>query len=525
MQPNIIFICADQMAAASVGCYGSKINSTPTLDMLAREGVRFDRCYTTSPLCSPNRAAMLTGRSPVVCGVTTNNMLLNTDTPTYAHVLKHYGYRTGGFGKFHQTPMMIPLPADLNYLGFDESIPTEDPKWGPWIEWISKEHPEHLDVALAHAWQWPDRPKPMLSHRAEEARQQYLAPAIGQSGWGNMYHSPLPKEVHDSTFITNRSIDFIDRHLSEYRDKPFFCYVSYVDPHDPYNPPAPYDTMFSPEDMEDPVGKEWDDGKFPVLERYSRVHGYNEFRKDPDRVRKMKALYHGSVRFVDDEVGRIVNFVKQKGMIENTVILFTTDHGDMIGDHGLITKMAMHYDKSVRCPLIVYGRNVAKGKNCHGLTCALDFFPTFCDWAGIDEELRPPLEGKSFAGACQPKEETKRWNEISVSFGGVTSVVTDDGWRLSCYLTPGNMKKATYTNQMFNLVDDPDEQTNLYYDINYTDKKIELLERMVKVLELPRNLRQYRNMIIENKKRVWFYPAREVPLYGMDPNPFLQLQE
>ncbi len=122
---NIIFITADQLAARWLGCYGSGVDSTPTLDRLAAEGVRFERCYATFPVCAPNRATMLTGRSPVVHGITTNNYVLRTDMPTYAHVLQRQGYRTGGFGKFHQTPMHMPV-GDMAHLGFDESVVSDE---------------------------------------------------------------------------------------------------------------------------------------------------------------------------------------------------------------------------------------------------------------------------------------------------------------------------------------------------------------------------------------------------------------
>ncbi|MCL5270546.1 MAG: sulfatase-like hydrolase/transferase, partial [bacterium] len=149
-RPNIIL--ADQLAASFVGCYGSGVNSTPTLDRLAAEGVRFDRAYAHVPVCAPNRATILTGRSQEIHGVVTNNLNLVHDGPTYADVLQREGYRTGSFGKFHLSPMMYPLPRNFNFLGFDESVPSEDPRLGPWIDWIEREHPEAYEQALATCW-------------------------------------------------------------------------------------------------------------------------------------------------------------------------------------------------------------------------------------------------------------------------------------------------------------------------------------------------------------------------------------
>ena len=144
---------ADQLAAAFLRCYGGQVDSTPTLDRLAVEGVRFDRCYATHPVCAPNRATILTGRSSSVHGIISNNYTLATDNTTYAQVLRAHGYRTGGFGKFHQTPMHVPVPDSLDYLGFDESLVTEDPKW-PWLDWVQMEHLEYHEQALAMCWNW-----------------------------------------------------------------------------------------------------------------------------------------------------------------------------------------------------------------------------------------------------------------------------------------------------------------------------------------------------------------------------------
>ena len=176
---NIVYITADQLAAGMLGCYGSGVDSTPTLDGLADQGVRFDRCYATSPVCAPNRATMLTGRSPVIHGIITNNYALATDMPTYAHVLQAFGYRTGGFGKFHQTPMHVPVPENVAFLGFDESMVSEDPKWGPWLDWVKAKHPEHYEAAIALAWpQWPNSPSPDEVECCRDAKERILRPLL-----------------------------------------------------------------------------------------------------------------------------------------------------------------------------------------------------------------------------------------------------------------------------------------------------------------------------------------------------------
>ena len=149
--PHIIFIMADQLAASEVGSYESGVPSTPTLNELGENGMVFDRCYATSPVCAPNRSCFLTGRSPVVHGLVSNNFVLRTDMPTYSQVLQANGYHTGGFGKYHVTPMHCPPPASMSYLGFDESVNTDDTKW-TWYDWVAREYPDYAETALAMCW-------------------------------------------------------------------------------------------------------------------------------------------------------------------------------------------------------------------------------------------------------------------------------------------------------------------------------------------------------------------------------------
>ncbi len=514
---NIVFITADQLAAAMLGCYGSGVDSTPTLDRLAAEGVRYERCYATSPVCAPNRATMLTGRSPVVHGIITNNYALATDMPTYAHVLRAYGYRTGGFGKFHQTPMHVPVPENVAFLGFDESMISEDPKWGPWLEWVRSEHPEHFEAALALCWpQWPNSPSPGEVDACLDARNRILRPLEKASTWHLMHPSPIPPEVHDSTFITDMGLDFMRRHVDTYGDRPFFCHVSYVDPHDPYDPPEPYASMYDAEDMQDAIPAEWLDQGFKTLERAQKFHNFHELYDKPGIIRKLRALYHGSLRYLDDQIARIVNFLKSKNLWDDTILVFTTDHGDLLGDHGQITKGVKPYDKGIRCPLIVAGGGVQSAVISR-LTCTLDFYPTFCDWAGIPPDGRPPLEGKSFAGVCAGKDGGECWSEVSVAIGSTESVITDDGWRLTRFLDDNK-------GQMVNLKADPDEQHNLYADPAYADKRIELFERLINVMAHPRRVPHYRNMPLIDGVKVSIHAdkmADGVRSYDPPPSPLL----
>jgi len=497
---NILFIQADQLAARQLHCYGGGVESSPTLDRLAREGMRFDRCYTTFPVCLPNRASTLTGRSPGVHGLINGRTVLRDDTPCYAHLLRERGYRVGGFGKFHREGTSSPHPRRLDDLGFDEYVIVEDDKRGPYLEWIRDEHPEYYEMALGRLGKCQGYLTPEQEAMRARARAEVFGPLRRRTKYSHMFPSPFPAEVHDTTWITDLGIEFMDRHLDRHADAPFFCQVSYVDPHDPYDPPGPYAGMYRACDMPEPLPAEWREQGPSCMEEQNRLNCRSIRDEAPERFREAAALYHGSVRFVDDQIARLVAFLEDRGLVESTTVVFTTDHGDMMGDHGLMAKF-VHYDGSVRAPLVAWGAGVAKGA-CEDLVCALDFFPTFCEWAGVDAERLPPLEGVSFADRARGGESEDAWREIAISSNDMQSVVTDDGWRLTRWLDRD-------AGQMFHLARDPGEQRNLYDDPAHAAKKTELLERLIGVGLRPYNIPQYRglpaakqNLVMERGARI-----------------------
>jgi choline-sulfatase len=501
-QPNIVFIMADQLAAKFVGAYGSGVDSTPQLDLLAARGMRFDRSYCSATVCGPARASILTGRRPSFHGVVINNLTVPEDMPTYPKVLKSKGYRIGGFGKFHHTPMHMPLPKDLSQYGFDESVPSEDPKDGPYMEWIASQHPEWMDTALAMYWpRLYDAPE--FAGRQKKARERILDPRKNASRWNQMYSSPLPKEMHQTSFITDRALDFMRDHAAQHAEQPFFCLISYVDPHDPYDPPAPYDKMFNPADMPEAIPASWSEEKDPALAYSQNFSGFRTIASDANAIAELRALYHGSLKFMDDQIGRVISYLDQVGLSENTIIVFTSDHGEMLGDHALITKGVKFYDAGIRIPLIISGPGIDAGVSL-ALTCSLDLFPSFCGWAGIDK--KPPLEGKSLEPLCRGRDQSIPWEEVTVEgpyrqkydvyAPSSRGIITNDQWRLTVYDDQSR-------GEMFNLNDDPDENRNLYDDPKFLSEKCKLMERMVKAYMRGCAVQQYRNLPVRNGSRCY----------------------
>lgn len=500
-KPNIVFIMADQLAASFIGCYGSGVASTPTLDHIASVGVRFDRNYAVSPVCTPNRCSIFTGRSPEVHGMITNNYHLTTDAPLFTHVLKTQGYRTGGFGKFHFTEMPLHPYVDLKPYGFDEAVMTEDPRFGHWLDWIDKEHHEYYETALGLCW-----PQPYMKNyngqdieaKWHATREKILGPIEKASPWYRMYTSPLPKELQQTVYITDRSLDFLRNHHNTHADQPFCAFISYVAPHDPYDPPKPYDTMFNPADMKAPIKRAVDKYDIPELETARDYFGpdfgsgpgaFRNVSDNIDTMKKLRALYHGNIKLIDEQIARVVKYLEEIGEMENTIIVFTTDHGDMMGDHGFVAKGMMHYDTCIRTPLIVAGRGIKGGVVSPRMTSSLDLYPTFCEWAGAS--LLPPLEGKSFAGTCGGDAKDEGWSAVPVELFTAQTIVTKDQWRYTLYLEPGK-------GQMFNLKDDPEEQRDLFHDKAMNEKHLELAEDHARTYLQTHQVPQYRVLPIQN---------------------------
>ncbi len=518
-QPNLLVVLTDQLPAGILGCYGGGVDSMPALTRLARRGAQFNRAYCSVALCAPNRACLLTGRSPEAHGVTHNDLALHPSTPTFAHVLRDHGYATGGFGKFHQTPMMImerpfPVPVNLDHLGFDACAVTEDPRLGPWLEWVRENHPHHYLAALSTCWETPAMACYEIPEADLAAARRLRETRGGDFPWPLVYPSPFPPEVHQSTWIAERSIDFIEHHRATHPEQPFLCVTSFVAPHDPYDPPEPYYSMFDPAEVPDPIPATWPENGSPTLEmnwNFGPAPGFGSIARDPVALRKLRAVYHGSLKLIDDQIAQLVTCLEKQGVADNTVIVFTSDHGDMLGDHALITKGTKHFDKGIRVPLIISGAGILPGERT-ALTCALDLFPTLCDLAGV--RAWPPLEGVSLAPSCTGREGVERWraawSEVTVQICGnhqcprtaenVRSVITDDGWRLT-YLELDDRW------QMYDLANDPEEQANLFYRKEHADKRLELLTRFTYAYMQSVKCEQFRNQPVYRGRR---YPVHPV---------------
>ena len=455
---NVILIEADQLSAKWLGCYGNPAAHSPNLDRLAARGCRFDRCFVNNPVCMASRASTLTGRSAQHHGVYYNGWELGLDLPIFPQVLREGGVQTLGVGKFHLECHGRSAYNDVLKYGFDRAEVTEDIRAGDWLDWVERTHPEWYEQALATVWEMPH-----LAHYGPSGRD--LNAAIRQAKEKHppctravlTYPSIVPEEACQTRWVADRAMAFL---AERDQGRPFFLKVSFVDPHDPYDPPERFLELIDPVRIPLPVRSE-DEALRKVLERFDEVEFLELFDQvDAEEWRIIRHHYFASIAFIDEQVGRLCAFLEEEGLEEETVIIFAADHGDAMGDHGFPVKGAWHFDACIRAPLLIAGPGVASGRVAEQVVTNLDLFPTVLAMAGVAHQV--PLEGMSLRPLLEGEGWLDRPNAALIesysSYGNMAHALR--AWTVA---TPD----SRYTRfgggegMLFDLADDADEQVNL----------------------------------------------------------------
>ena len=492
-KPNILLITTDQQHFSTLGVTNPQIK-TPALDRLAREGMRFERAYCTNPTCSPSRASMITGLYPAWHGCWAIGVKLPEDVPTIGDSLQADGYETILVGKAHFQPLKSepgsesiecqPLMRDLDFWrGFH----------GPWYGF------QHVETARMHGneshagqhygiwleekgltnWkdyfqQWPPSPD-----------DRYAGPYYTRDSqvWD------LPEEFHHTHWIGERTVANMERCVQE--DQPFFLWASFFDPHPPYTLPEPWASMYDPADMQP---GQFLPGEFenmppqyektlqadPDFSDYAEpggqgLHGFHSHQHTEDEMRRSMACYYGMISLIDSEIGRILNALDRLGIAENTLILFTTDHGHFLGQHGLIAKGAFHYEDLLRIPMIVrYPGQVPGGAVSQALQSQVDFAPTWLAAVGIP--IPGLMQGVNQLEVWRGAEEKARDHALIENRHNPTSVhlrtYVNERYKITVY------RSADY-GELFDLQNDPQEHCNRWNDPEYQPVKADLLLHFV----------------------------------------------
>ena len=482
---NIIFITSDQHRGDCYGFEGRRVK-TPHLDQLARDGTRFNACITPNIVCQPSRASILTGLLPLTHGVRDNGIDLPAETGErgFAGSLSAAGYNTGLIGKAH-----LSTHHTFSKTGRPECQHSEadfPPSWkGPYMGF------DHVELMVeGHNYWLPAKPPAGLHHSrwhyadglGDERNRLYgldLGPATGAP---QTFYSALPVAWHNSTWVGDRSIEY----LREHKNEPFFLWASFADPHHPFDCPEPWSRLHDPDDVDLPAHRTTDYDRRPWWHRAameSTPAGSAEvqaLRKNfsriatqaDDALRHVIANYYGMISLIDHQVGRIRMALHEHGLAENTLIVFSSDHGDWLGDHGLMLKGPMAYEGVLRVGMVWSGPGIKSDQVVKEPVSTLDLAATFTDFAEASDlgpthgrSLRPLLEGQS-----ETRDFARSEWDVAASRCGVElklrTVRTRD-WKLTLELNSG-------AGELYDLKNDPDEMDNLFLTSARTSTQKEL---------------------------------------------------
>ena len=411
---------ADQLSAAALPFYGEALSRAPHLSALAEKGVVFDNAYCNSPLCCPSRASMLTGQLPSKNGAFDNAGLLAADTPTFAHYLRRAGYATSLAGKMHFVG-----PDQLH--GFEERLTTDiypsDFGWTP--DWTRRER-----------FPW--------YHNLLSVVQAGVCETSNQLDYDEEVAFRAVRKVYDLA----RSPD----------PRPFFLGVSFTHPHDPFAITQEYWDRYDHDEIDLPTIPPLPYGDLdPHSQRLYEACALGEYEQTEARVRRARHAYYGMISYVDDKVGQLVEALERTGQSENTLLIFTADHGEMLGERGLWYKMSF-YEPSARIPLLVHAPGRFAPSRVSACVSLVDMLPTLTELAGGVTDYVSPLEGRSLLplleGAEDEPSERTVYGEM-LGEGAVAPLLMIRRGRYKYVYSPPDPE------QLFDLEADPHERTNL----------------------------------------------------------------
>ncbi len=459
---NIVYIMTDQQTVHTLGCYGNPLNPTPNLDRLAETGMRFINFYIGAFPCSPSRATMFTGCYPQKHGVIINNVMLSDDIPSMGFIMKEAGKDTGYFGKSHLKGHMyrdVPWRKPFNGSWYYRRVPDDREYRFEKVEGgYGEDHPQLGFETWAGGW------KQYHSYLREVGLGKFLErrPLPGNhqdvpSGReGKHIYSLLPEEHHMASFFAQKAVEFIQAHRG---NKPPFCMVlSFYGPHLPVAPPKPWDEKYTLDQCPLP-SNHFDtlEGK-PVEQKNNKVC-YKLPNWNDEQFKDYIRRYYGYSSYIDHQIGRVLKALTEYGLDDNTIVIFTSDHGDMESAHGFIYKLNnCCYQELARVPFIIRAPGITKpGSVADCLTSNVDVMPTIIDILGLPEQKG--MQGLSFYNILTGRKTSFR-DDIFVYWGGSSFVTFDGQWKYAIHL-----KSAL--NELYDLKQDPDEMKNLATDKKY----------------------------------------------------------
>jgi uncharacterized sulfatase len=484
-RPNILLITSDQQHWNTIGIRNPEI-STPNLDRLAKEGTLFTKAYCPNPTCTPTRASIITGMYPSQHGAWALGTKLLEDRHTVGEDFIGAGYRTALIGKAHfqylrnheDYPSLESYPI-LQDLDFWKTF--DQPFYGFEHVELTRNHTNEAHVGQHYAiW---------MEEKGLTNWRDYFLPPTGAMDRGRKHRWDIPEQYHYDAWIAERTNALLAQYKTSGEN--FFLWSSFFDPHPPYLVPEPWDTMYDPDQLTIPEITPGEHDKNPPHFRLTQeanpdfsawretghaLVGFHSHLRYSEKDRKqLVATYYAMISLMDKYIGVILDKLDELGLAENTVVVFTTDHGHLFGQHGMQNKGGFHYEDLLRLPFIVrYPNRVPAGRECDAIQSLVDLAPTFLRFAGIP--VPPAMTGIDQSLVWTEEEDSVRDHAIC-----------------EYHLEPTTVHQRTYVNhrykitvyfnqaygEMFDLQEDPGETNNLWDEPQYASLKSELLMKYI----------------------------------------------
>ncbi|MEE4195243.1 MAG: sulfatase-like hydrolase/transferase [Anaerolineae bacterium] len=448
-RPNVLLLYTDQQRWDTIHAGGNPHIKTPNLDRLAQEGALFTRCYCNSPVCMPSRQSMLSGTYPSVNGCTDNGIEFDEDRLTLMDVLSTYGYTTANLGKLHFKNHSDREHRELHpKYGFDHLVLSDEPGCydDAYIKWVEERAPEWVEkcrIALPPAYDGPQNNAP---------DRDPVRP----------YTFEAPENLSHSAFVADETISFIHQQTS---GKSWFAIAGFYAPHCPFSTPERFVAMYEQSTM-----------PLPSFDLDGLPHPWDGAHRDvsDEQWQKVKLYYYALITHVDDCVGQILDALEASDQMDETLIIFTSDHGEHLGDHGITSKGPPGLDSCIRVPLLIrYPKKITANQQYDELVESLDITSTIVDYCGI--QVPPQFQGRSFRGLIEGKEyhpRTSTYTELKNPFRFSWKAIRTERYK---YCVNQDGQELLYDHQI-----DPYEQKNVVSDPTYAAALLEVRQEMLK---------------------------------------------
>jgi arylsulfatase A-like enzyme len=509
-RPNFLLFITDQHRADFLGCYGHPVLRTPHIDSIAARGTAFDRFHVASPVCMPNRASLMTGRMPSVHGVRSNGIPLSMNAVTFVDLLRDAGYRTALIGKSHlqnftpHAPVIKRPPPRQGYhepaAGLRQALRNDlaDGKYEQETpEYWAKPNAhvqtpfygfEHVTLVRAHGDEAGADYDRWLDQRDPSARKLLGPQNSLPHGYSvpQAYRTQIPAELYATSFLGERACAYLEQAGG---DAPFFLMVSFPDPHHPFNPPGKYWDMYKPEQFPVPEAYLRNDWTPPALvsniikERetgQANLTGMNTIGISAREAQEARALTAGMIACIDDAIGGVLAALDRNRSRDDTVVIFTSDHGDHLGDHRLMLKGAEQYQSIVRVPFIWADPQASsQAKRTDAFASTMDIGATVLDRARI--EPASGMQAKSLLPAIERGAAVREAVFIQYDHQ-ISSPGTDVPARVHS-LIDGRHRISVFHGtgwgELYDLASDPGEFDNLWDDPAHAKTRARMTERLL----------------------------------------------